>query len=94
MTPEQKIQLAGVILSFLGVVLAAYFGAKKAGDVVEAKQDAKIEELQLIVQLNINEVKEDIKRLEVKQDKHNSVLEKHYKLEQKVNDMEKLMKGA
>lgn len=87
-------QIVIALIAAIGTVCAAYFGAKKAGDVVEAKQDAKIEELQLVFQLNMNEVKEDIKRLEVKQDKHNSVLEKHYKLEQKVDDMEKLMKGA
>lgn len=37
----------------------------------------------------INNLKEDISRLEQKQDKHNAVIERTYKLEQKVDDLEK-----
>lgn len=37
----------------------------------------------------INAIKEDIQRLEAKQDKHNAVIERTFKLEQKVEDLEK-----
>ena len=41
------------------------------------------------IQSQINGIKEDIERLETKQDKHNAVIERTFKLEQKVEDLEK-----
>lgn len=41
------------------------------------------------IQEQIKGIKEDIDRLEKKQDKHNAVIERTYKLEQKVDDLEK-----
>ncbi len=46
----------------------------------------------LITTHQIGEIKEDIKRLECKQDKHNAVIERTFKLEQKVEDIEKRIK--
>ena len=37
-------------------------------------------------------IRKDIARLEEKQDKHNAVIERTYKLEQKVEDLEKRIK--
>lgn len=41
------------------------------------------------MQEQIKGVKEDISRLEKKQDAHNKLIERTYKLEQKVDDLEK-----
>jgi hypothetical protein len=41
------------------------------------------------IQEQINGIKEDVDRLEKKQDKHNAVIERTFKLEQKVDDLEK-----
>ena len=40
-------------------------------------------------EMQFKEIKGDIVRLEQKQDKHNSIIERTYKLEQKVEDIEK-----
>ena len=42
-----------------------------------------------IIGQQINGIKEDVKRLEAKQDKHNAVIERTWKLEQQVADLEK-----
>ena len=56
--------------------------------------DLKVEQEKqsLVFSHSIGEVKEDIKRLESKQDKHNAVIERTFKLEQKVEDLEKRIK--
>ena len=41
------------------------------------------------IQGQINGIKEDIERIEKKQDNHNAVIERTFKLEQKVDDLEK-----
>lgn len=43
----------------------------------------------LEVKHQISNLQADIKRLETKQDKHNAVIERTFKLEQKVEDLEK-----
>lgn len=74
----------------------SYLGVSKS---TKASHDKMIMELKneqekqgLIVEAQINEIKSDINRLECKQDKHNAVIERTFKLEQKVEDMEKRIK--
>ncbi len=55
---------------------------------IKAEQD----KLTINTEHQISTIKEDIKRLEIKQDKHNAVIERTFKLEQKVEDLEKRMK--
>ena len=71
--------------SYLGVIEAT----KKAHD--QTINELKSEQVKqsLLVEAQINSIKSDIKRLETKQDKHNAVIERTYKLEQKVDDLEK-----
>lgn len=45
----------------------------------------------LKVQEKMSGIQDDIQRLEKKQDKHNELIERMYKLEQKVDDLEKGM---
>lgn len=67
----------------------SYLGVKNASKA--AHDDAKIEQEKqlLVISQQIDEIKKDIIRLEEKQDKHNAVIERTYKLEQQVNDLEK-----
>lgn len=74
----------------------SYLGVKKS---VKSSHDQMLldlkseqQKLTINTEHQINGIKEDIKRLEVKQDKHNAVIERTYKLEQKVEDIEKRMK--
>lgn len=53
----------------------------------EIKEDLKQSEEKQ--DLRIGEIKSDINRLEAKQDKHNCVIERTYKLEQRMDDFEK-----
>lgn len=46
----------------------------------------------IVLSQEISSIQRDIKRLEEKQDKHNSVIERTFKLEQKVEDLEKRIK--
>lgn len=81
-------QIVIALLTLFGALGSAYYGAKKAGDVAEAKQDAKIEESRLIEQIHHEQVTEAIERLEKKQDKHNAVIERTYDLEKRVTVLE------
>lgn len=74
--------------SYLGV----YKSVRSSHD--QMLSDLKIEQqkLTLNTEHQISSIKEDIIRLEVKQDKHNAVIERTYKLEQKVEDLEKRIK--
>ena len=85
---DATVQLIVALLTMLGALGSAYYGAKKAGDVAEAKQDAKIEESRLIEQVHHEQVTEAIGRLEKKQDKHNAVIERTYELEKRVTVLE------
>lgn len=73
------------IFSYLGVVKAT----KNAHDATIAEMKNEQIKQALQVEAQINSIKADIKRLEAKQDKHNAVIERTYKLEQKVEDLEK-----
>lgn len=70
--------------SYLGVAKSI----KAANDKIQSDQAKQI----LIIGQQIDGIKEDVKRLELKQDKHNAVIERTYKLEQQVADLEKRMK--
>lgn len=50
------------------------------------------EKQMIVLSQEISSIQKDIKRLEEKQDKHNSIIERTFKLEQKVDDMEKRIK--
>lgn len=63
------------LLTILGSVLSAYFGASGSIKAAIAKLEARLD----AIEGNIN-------RLETKQDKHNHVIERMYKLEQRVDD--------
>ena len=74
----------------------SYLGVSKT---VRASHDKMLNDLkseQNMFALNtsnqIQQIQKDIQRLEEKQDKHNAVIERTYKLEQKVEDLEKRMK--
>lgn len=74
----------------------SYLGVRKS---VKSSHDQMLQDLknnQALFAMNtehqINSVKEDIIRLETKQDKHNAVIERTFKLEQKVEDLEKRIK--
>ena len=80
--------LAPIIVALIGGV-ASYLGVSQTA---KASHDAAMTEYEkqlAIILQQINGIKEDVKRLETKQDKHNQVIERTYKLEQKVDDLEK-----
>ena len=81
------VALIGGIFSYLGVSRSV----KASHDKTMADMQ-KAQEIQLLtIQNQIDGIKKDIKRLEEKQDKHNAVIERTYKLEQQVADLEKRM---
>lgn len=63
------------VLTILGSVLSAYFGASGSIKIAIVKLEGRLD----AIEGNIN-------RLEDKQDKHNGVIERMYKLEQRVDD--------
>ena len=74
----------------------SYLGVKKS---VKASHDQMLQDMKTEQKLmaantenQINTIKEDIKRLETKQDKHNAVIERTYKLEKAVEILEKRIK--
>ena len=70
------------------IVVALITGGFSYLGVVKTLKASSEKQIIVIVQ-EIEGIKKDIKRLETKQDKHNSVIERTYKLEQKVDDLEK-----
>ena len=71
----------------------SYLGAART---VKAAHERTLMELKteqekqsLTIKLQIEGIKKDIQKLEEKQDKHNAVIERTYKLEQQVEDIEK-----
>ena len=81
------VAVIGGIFSYLGVSKTA----KASHD--ESMAEIKIEQAKqsTMIHEQINGIQEDIKRLEAKQDKHNSIIERTFKLEQQVDDLEKRM---
>ena len=74
--------------SYLGVSKSVKSSHDKILTDLKAEQD----KLAFTTEHQIKTIQDDIKRLEDKQDKHNAVIERTFKLEQKVEDMEKRMK--
>ena len=72
-------------LAYLGVSLTVKTAHEKT--LMELKSEQ--EKQSLTIELQIEGVKKDVRRLEEKQDKHNQVIERTYKLEQRMDDMEK-----
>ena len=75
-------------LSYLGVVITVKSSHNQTLNELKSGQD----KLGLSTEHQIEKIQEDIKRLETKQDKHNSIIERTFKLEQKVEDLEKRIK--
>ena len=81
---DTTVQLLIALITMLGALGSAYWGAKKAGDVAEAKQDARIEETKLLEQVHHEQTIEAIERLEKKQDRYNNLQERTHGLETRV----------
>lgn len=83
--------ISSILVACIGGIFS-YFGvartAKASHD--ESMMEIRMEQEKQSVKIHeqINSIKEDIVRLEAKQDKHNSIIERTYKLEQQVNDLE------
>ena len=69
----------------------SYLGVAKTVKASNNKMQTEQAQQIAIIGQQINGIKEDVKRLEAKQDKHNAVIERTYKLEQQVADLEKRM---
>ena len=96
----ETVEIWKAVLSLFGNVVVAlitgglaFYGVKKTA---AANHDAVINEIKTTqreqaveMRTQIASVKEDIIRLEKKQEKHNQVIERTYKLEQQVADIEK-----
>ena len=76
------------IFSYLGVKQSVKASHDKILMDIKAEQTI----FATTTQHQISSIKDDIKRLETKQDKHNAVIERTYKLEQQVEDLEKRLK--
>lgn len=88
-----------IILPVLGSVLVgflAYLGvsktAKAAHDQTALELKSELQKQQIRSEEQMQSIKKDINRLEEKQDKHNAVIERTFKLEQRVDDLEKRIK--
>lgn len=67
------------ICTLIGILISGYVSISIARS-ENAKSIA-------VIQNEVKNIKEDIGRLEKKQDKHNNLMERLFKLEQKVEDM-------
>lgn len=85
---DATVQLIVALLTVIGALGSAYWGAKKAGDVAEAKQDSRIEETKLLEQIHHEQTIEAIERLEKKQDRYNNLQERTHGLETRVAVLE------
>ena len=72
------------VLTVLGSLISAYIGANTSVKVAIAKLEGRLDGIEM-----------NIKALEKKQDKHNSVIERTYRLEQRMDDfMAPVRKGG
>lgn len=76
------VAVVGGVFSYLGVTTSS----KAAHDLTMLELKKEQQSQKELLNEKIDGIKEDIRRLEVKQDKHNSVIERTFKLEQKVED--------
>lgn len=82
------VALIGGFFSYLGVARTAKSSFDKSTAEIRLDQEKQI----AVIKQEIKGIKEDIQRLEKKQDAHNNVIERTYKLEQKVEDLDKRIK--
>ena len=71
--------------SYLGASMTVKAAHEKTLMALKNEQEKQ----SLSISLQIEGIKKDIRSLEEKQDKHNAVIERTYKLEQQVEDLEK-----
>lgn len=71
--------------SFLGVSMTVKASHQKSLNEMRIENEKQ----KVLIQSELSGLKKDIQRLEEKQDKHNAVIERTYKLEQQVADLEK-----
>lgn len=71
------------VFSYLGVTTSS----KAAHDLTMLELKKEQESQKDLLNEKIGNIREDIKRLEVKQDKHNNIIERTFKLEQRVDDL-------
>ena len=83
--------MAAVATWAVPIVVALITGGFSYLGVVKTMKTSSEKQIIVITQ-EIGEIKRDITRLEQKQDKHNAVIERTFKLEQKVDDLEKRIK--
>lgn len=81
------VALIGGIFSYMGVSRTAKATLDRSMFEIKIEQEKQ----SAMVHEQINSIKDDIVRLEAKQDKHNSIIERTFRLEQQVDDMEKRM---
>lgn len=79
MTPE----IIVAIITGLCSVLAVYLSSQKSARDMDAKLDKQQAVFEAHITEQINGLKDDMRRIEQKQDKHNGVIERTYKLEEK-----------
>ncbi len=77
------VAVIGGLFSYLGVVRTS----KAAHDLTMLELKKEQQSQKQLLDEKIGGIKDDIKRLEEKQDKHNAVIERTFKLEQKVEDL-------
>lgn len=77
-------------------LITAGFSYLGVSQTIKAQNNKQMTEMKLenqkqilLIQGELGGLKKDLHRLEEKQDKHNAVIERTYKLEQKVEDLEK-----
>lgn len=81
------VALIGGVFSYMGVLKSS----KASHDTTITEIKAEQEKQSAIIDGKISDIKEDIQRLEKKQDRHNDLFERVFKVEQKVEDLEKRM---
>jgi len=84
MSTEVIVALITGAFTFAGVVLTVYYGNKKT--VMQIQAQAEQTRQKNLAQAEIT--REKIAQLEKKQDKHNSVIERMYKVEQHLTDID------
>jgi len=70
------------------IVVALITGGFSYLGVVQTMKSSNEKQI-IVISSEIEGIKKDIARLEQKQDQHNSVITRMYKVEQKVDDLEK-----
>ena len=80
--------IAPIIVAVVGGIFS-YLGVARTAKASHNASMVEYEKQILLITQQINGIKDDVKRLEQKQDKHNAVIERTFKLEQKVEDIEK-----